>query len=208
MILQRIEKIGIAEKCEILERLKAFIAKKIAGSTLTSKPKRCLRCTSADLFCKGHSAQGHHGSVASAAGPSQRRRDRPQRYRSFSPPQGQSMQKTRLWACHLNQLMKSSHVSLKDLVGSMRMRLFEVMQAPLQSPRSAHVVCCQAEGLSLDESLAGSRARLAVQMRDGTQATAILCTQAIYQVSRSAQSAKRAGGANMQHFAGGPPSRS
>ena len=92
------------------------------------------------------------------------------------------MQKTRLWACHLNQLMKSSHVSLKDLVGSMRMRLFEVVGSALQSPRSAHAVCCQAEGLSLDESLVGSRARLAVQMRDSTQATAILCTQAAYQV--------------------------
>ena len=114
------------------------------------------------------------------------------------------MQKTRLWACHLNQLMKSSHVSLKDLVGSMRMRLFEVVGSALQSPRSAHVVCCQAEGLSLDESLVGSRARLAVQMRNNTQATVMPCTQAVYQVSRSAQSAKRAGGANMQHFAEGP----
>ena len=107
------------------------------------------------------------------------------------------MQKTRLWACHLNQLMKSSHVSLKDLVGSMHMRLFEVVGSALQSPRSAHAVCCQAEGLSLDESLVGSRARLAVQMRDSTQATAILCTQAAYQASRSAKSAKRAGGASI-----------
>ena len=74
------------------------------------------------------------------------------------------MQKTRLWACHLNQLMKSSHVSLKDLVGSMRMRLFEVMGSALRPPRSAHAVCCQADGLSLDESLAGSRARSDVRV--------------------------------------------
>ncbi|RRF99800.1 MAG: hypothetical protein DUD39_02560 [Coriobacteriaceae bacterium] len=46
MILQRIEKMGIA--------------KEIAGSALAGKPKRCLRCTSADFFCKGHSAQGRH----------------------------------------------------------------------------------------------------------------------------------------------------
>ena len=46
MILQRIEKMGIA--------------KKIAGSALAGKPKRCLRCTSADFFCKGHSAQDHY----------------------------------------------------------------------------------------------------------------------------------------------------
>jgi len=60
MILQRIEKMGIAEKYEILERFKAFIAKKMAGSALAGKPKRCLRCRSADLFCKGHSAQDHY----------------------------------------------------------------------------------------------------------------------------------------------------
>ena len=135
MILQGIEKIGIVEKRELLERLKALIAKKMAGSTLAGKPKRYPRRTSADLFCKGHSAQGHHGSVASAAGPSRRRWDRSQRYRSFSLPQGQSMQKTRLWACHLNQLTKSCHASLKDLVGSMRMRLFEVVGSALKSPR-------------------------------------------------------------------------
>ena len=92
------------------------------------------------------------------------------------------MQKTRLWACRLNQLMKSSHVSLKDLMGSMHMRLFEVVGSALQSPRSAHAVCCQAEGLSLDELLVGSRARSAVQMRNNTQATVMPCTQEIYQV--------------------------
>jgi hypothetical protein len=100
------------------------------------------------------------------------------------------MQKTRLWACRFNQLTKSCHVSLKDLMGSMCMRLFEVVGSALKSPRSAHAICCQAEGLAFDESLVGSRARLAVQMRDGTQATAIPYTQAVYQVSRSAQSAK------------------
>ena len=130
MILQRIEKMGIA--------------KKIAGSALAGEPKRYPRYRSADLFCKGHSAQGHHGSVAPATGSSQRRRDRPQRYRSFSPPQGQSMQKTRLWACHLNQLTKSSHVSLKDIVGSMRMRLFEVMGSALRPPR--HIPFCLLPG--------------------------------------------------------------
>ena len=66
-------------------------------------------------------------------------------------------------------------------MGSMRMRLFEVVGSALKSPRSAHVVCCQAEGLSLDESLVGSRARSDVQMRNNTQATAIPCTQAAYQ---------------------------
>ena len=60
MILQWIEKMGIVEKRELLERLKALIAKKMAGSTLAGKPKRYPRRTSADLFCKGHSAQGHH----------------------------------------------------------------------------------------------------------------------------------------------------
>ena len=46
MILQRIEKIGIA--------------KKMAGSALAGEPKRYPRYRPADLFCKGHSAQGHY----------------------------------------------------------------------------------------------------------------------------------------------------
>jgi len=95
-------------------------------------------------------------------------------------------------------------VSLKGLMGSMYMRLFEVVGSALKPSRSAHVVCCQADGLSLDELLVGSRARSAVQMRDSTQATAIPCTQAAYQVSRFAKSAKRVGRASIQHFAGGP----
>ena len=37
MILQRIEKIGIAEKRELLKRLKALIAKGMAGSTLRKR---------------------------------------------------------------------------------------------------------------------------------------------------------------------------
>jgi len=74
------------------------------------------------------------------------------------------MQKTRLWACHLNQLTKNCHVSLKDLVGSMHMRLFEVVGSALKPPRHILSVCCQAEGLSLDESLVGSRARSDVRM--------------------------------------------
>ena len=64
----------------------------------------------------------------------------------------------------LKELAFACHVSLKDLVGSMRIRLFEVMQAPLQSPRSAHAVCRQADVLSLGESLAGNRERSHVQM--------------------------------------------
>jgi transposase-like protein len=58
MILQQIEKMGIAEKRELLERLKALIAKKMAGSALAGTPKRCPRCKSLSFYCKGHDACG------------------------------------------------------------------------------------------------------------------------------------------------------
>ena len=58
MILQQIKKMGIAEKRELLERLKALIAKKMAGSALAGAPKRCPRCKSLSFYCKGHDACG------------------------------------------------------------------------------------------------------------------------------------------------------
>ena len=58
MILQQIKKMGIAEKRELLERLKALIAKKMAGSALAGTPKRCPRCKSLSFYCKGHDACG------------------------------------------------------------------------------------------------------------------------------------------------------
>ncbi|MFC2647840.1 MAG: hypothetical protein ACFNZW_07785 [Coriobacteriaceae bacterium] len=54
MILQRVDEIGIAKKRELSEKLKALIAKKMAGSALVGTPKRCPRCESADFCCKGH----------------------------------------------------------------------------------------------------------------------------------------------------------
>ena len=58
MILQQIKKMGIAEKRELLERLKALIAKKMAGSALAGTPKRCPRCKSVSFYRKGHDACG------------------------------------------------------------------------------------------------------------------------------------------------------
>ena len=58
MILQQIKKMGIAEKRELLERLKALIAKEMAGSALAGTPKRCPRCKSLSFYCKGHDACG------------------------------------------------------------------------------------------------------------------------------------------------------
>ncbi|RRF99500.1 MAG: hypothetical protein DUD39_04105 [Coriobacteriaceae bacterium] len=54
MVLQRVKEMGIAKKRELLERLGVLIAKKITGSTLAGKPKRCSRCESADFWRKGH----------------------------------------------------------------------------------------------------------------------------------------------------------
>ena len=59
----------------------------------------------------------------------------------------------------MKELAKSCHVSLKDTVGFMRMRLFELMQAALGAFRYGPTVSCQKNGLYLDESLAGNRAR-------------------------------------------------
>ena len=58
IILQQIAKMEISEKCELLERLKALIAKKMAGSALAGTPKRCPRCKSLSFYCKGHDACG------------------------------------------------------------------------------------------------------------------------------------------------------
>ena len=55
-------------------------------------------------------------------------------------------------------------MSLKDTVGSMRMRLFELLQAALGAFRYGPTVSCQENGLYLDESLAGNRARPNIQM--------------------------------------------
>jgi len=58
MILQQIKKMGIAEKRELLERLKALIAKEMAGPALTGESKRCPACKSLSFYCKGHGAHG------------------------------------------------------------------------------------------------------------------------------------------------------
>ena len=46
----------------------------------------------------------------------------------------------------------------------MRMRFFELLQAALGTFRYGPTVSCQADGLYLDESLTGNRARSAIQM--------------------------------------------
>jgi hypothetical protein len=51
MILQHVDEIGIAKKRELSEKLKALIAKEMAGSALAGKPKGCPRYESAD-FCR------------------------------------------------------------------------------------------------------------------------------------------------------------
>jgi transposase-like protein len=58
MILQQIKKMGISEKRELLERLKALIAKAMAGSALAGTPKRCPACKSLSFSCQDHDACG------------------------------------------------------------------------------------------------------------------------------------------------------
>ena len=49
----------------------------------------------------------------------------------------------------------------------MRMRLFEVMQAALGAFRYGPTVSCQKNGIYIDESLTGNKARPAIQMPKG-----------------------------------------
>ena len=74
----------------------------------------------------------------------------------------------------------------------MHMRLFELLQAALGTFRYGSTVSCQKIGIYLDESLAGNRARSAIQMPKGdAHTTAMLCIAVAYRTRRSAWSAVR-----------------
>ena len=63
----------------------------------------------------------------------------------------------------LRELAERCHVCLRTS-WFMRMRLFEVMEAALAPFRHGPSVSCQADGLYLDESLAGNRGRSGLKM--------------------------------------------
>ena len=121
---------------------------------------------------------------------------------------GATYAKCTLAGMTLKELPFACHVSLKDLVGSMRIRLFEVMQAALQSPRSAHAVCCcQAGSISASRLRATGKGRMC-RCPKGAQATAMLCIHAQYRTRRSAQRVPQMTlETNIQRFTGGegPP---
>ena len=72
-------------------------------------------------------------------------------------------------------------MSLKDTVGSMRMRLFELMQAALGPFRYGPTVSCQKIGIYLDESLTGNRDKVGhPDAEGGAHATAMLCIPVAY----------------------------
>ena len=73
----------------------------------------------------------------------------------------------------MKELAESCHVSLKDTVGSMRMRLFELLQAALGAFRYGPTVSCQADGLYLDESLTGNRDKVGHPDAEGGTRTAM-----------------------------------
>ncbi|WP_130810522.1 IS1 family transposase [Olsenella sp. Marseille-P4559] len=58
MMLQRPQRLGIAEERELLERLKALMAGEMAGSALAGSPERCPGCGSSDSFRKGRDSHG------------------------------------------------------------------------------------------------------------------------------------------------------
>ena len=164
MILQQVEKMGIAEKRELLERLKALIAEEMAGSALRVAPDRCPRCGSSDYIRKGHDAHGLQRWKCRSCG------------RTFSAKTGSVLAMSKLdaatWAEYAEGTL--SGMSLRELADRcnvclrtswfMRMRLFEVMESALGGFRYGPSVSCQADGLYLDESLAGNRERSDIQM--------------------------------------------
>ena len=164
MILQQVEKMGISEKRWLLERLKALIAEEMAGSALRGTPDRCPRCGSADFCRKGHDAHGFQRWRCRSCG------------RTFSAKTGSVLAMSKLdaatWAAYAEGTLAG--MSLRELADScsvclrtswfMRMRLFEVMGSALAPFRKGPSVSCQADGLYLDESLAGNRGRSDIQM--------------------------------------------
>ena len=168
MILQRVDEIGIAKKRELSEKLKALIAKEMGGVCACRDTQEVPKIRIGRLLLQG----------ARLIWPPEIQRWKCRSCgRTFSVKTESAISASKLFATTgatyakgtlagmtLKELASVCHVSLKDLVGPMRIRPFEVMQAPLQSPRSAHAVCCQAGRLYLGESLAGNRERSAVQM--------------------------------------------
>lgn len=164
MILQQVEKMGIAEKRELLERLKALIAEEMAGSAPAGEPQRCPRCGSEDFCRKGHDAHGLQRWRCRSCG------------RTFSARTGSVLAMSKLdaatWAAYAEGTLAG--MSLRELAGRchvclrtswfMRMRLFEVMESALAPFRKGPAVSCQADGIYIDESLAGNRARSGIQM--------------------------------------------
>lgn len=157
MMLQRVERMGIAEKRELLEGLKALIAEQMAGLAPAGSPERCPRCGSADFCRKGRDAHGLQRWKRRSCG------------RTFLARTGSVIAMSKLpagkWAAYAEGTLAG--MSLRELAGRchaclrtscfMRMRLFEVMEPALAPFRSGPSVSCQADGLYLDESLAGNR---------------------------------------------------
>ena len=164
MILQQVAEMGIAEKRELLERLEALIAEEMAGSALEGEPERCPRCGSSSYIRKGHDAHGLQRWKCRSCG------------RTFSARTGSVLAMSKLDAATWAEYAKGtlSGMSLRELADRchvclrtswfMRMRLFEVMESALGAFRSGPSVSCQADGLYIDESLAGNRARSDIQM--------------------------------------------
>ena len=127
-------------------------------------PDRCPRCGSADFCRKGHDAHGFQRWRCRSCG------------RTFSAKTGSVLAMSKLdaatWAAYAEGTLAG--MSLRELADScsvclrtswfMRMRLFEVMGSALAPFRKGPSVSCQADGLCLDESLAGSRGRSDIQM--------------------------------------------
>ena len=164
MTLQQVEKMGISEKRWLPERLKAPIAEETAGPAPRGTPDRCPRCGSADFCRRGHDAHGLQRWRCRSCG------------RAFSAKTGSALAMSELdattWAVYaegalagmsLREPADSCSVCLRT-PRSMGMRLFEAMESASAPFRKGSSASCQADGLCLDESLAGSRGRSDIQM--------------------------------------------
>lgn len=164
MTLQQVEKMGISEKRWLPERLKTPIAEETAGPAPKGTPDRCPRCGSADFCRRGHDAHGLQRWRCRSCG------------RAFSAKTGSALAMSELdattWAAYaegalagmsLREPADSCSVCLRT-PRSMGMRLFEAMGSAPAPFRKGSSASCQADGLCLDESLAGSRGRSDIQM--------------------------------------------
>lgn len=164
MTLRQVERTGISEKRWLPERLKAPIAEETAGPAPRGTPDRCPGCGSAGSCRRGHDAHGLQRWRCRSCG------------RAFSARTGSALAMPELdaatWAAYAEGALAG--MSPREPADgcsvcpraprSMGMRPSEAMGSAPAPFRKGSSASCQADGLCLDGSLAGSRGRPDIRM--------------------------------------------